>query len=438
MAIRLGGTPESTSVPQSTADSAGEVDPLDAYIDSLNVTPSANNSGPSLADSLALRRRRNRGHGLHVAKVLAEDLCGDTESKDEGVPVDHTLVAADGVVQRVLSKSGAVQMLPGQAGGLLESSPAQAVPLMRLLHSKPAVFLGTCPCVVAVCCRWGQTHTCVPGSLVCSERYGRYLSATELQYFDAPRFSTYEVRLQLQQLWQGLQLGTEAVSGIVKNRRFTKAMQMVRSGTYFSDQQMKERNPRLFEQFIGRHVPSLRGVVKFSDVLMRSATHPRSMPAAPDSELESEEDDENLGARTDRVPDIEMGGDSLLEVPHSRAAGAGWGADESGRRKGPLNPATERLEGSARVSVAPGPRTGAGSGAGAGSGVGASVGAGGGATTLGAGGIESPMMSPEEVQANRDKLVRIMVVRVCERVCASVYACVRGCACGHVCGKDEA
>ncbi|ELT95464.1 hypothetical protein CAPTEDRAFT_157459 [Capitella teleta] len=155
-----------------------------------------------------------------------------------------------------------------------------------LLDNKPAVFLS---------------------------RFGKYLLEKELAYFPS---GDYTIDFHMSQIRrQRLSSKSE-----VKNRRYEAMKQMTAQGEYFSDEEMKRREPLLYEQMVGQYLSEdeIQSKVdktdlRFSSILMshleitqdnelyktQKATEdddleqmkPEDSESEEESELESEEED---------------------------------------------------------------------------------------------------------------------------------------------------
>ncbi|KAG0474269.1 hypothetical protein HPP92_013955 [Vanilla planifolia] len=86
------------------------------------------------------------------------------------------------------------------------------------------------------------------------ERYGEELTVDELASFEVLR-SDYEVGWHLSRLRRHL-LPTEADSraqfSVVRNRRRAYMERLIHAGEYFSEDAMREREPFLHHQYVGR------------------------------------------------------------------------------------------------------------------------------------------------------------------------------------------
>lgn len=95
--------------------------------------------------------------------------------------------------------------------------------LSNMLHGHPATFLA---------------------------RFGSLLDETDLSYFR--RIPDYEVAIQVKEL-------TKTASSVarrkqIRNRRYNYMRDLMQSTDYFSTQQMRERNPLLYEYYVGQYM----------------------------------------------------------------------------------------------------------------------------------------------------------------------------------------
>ncbi|KAL0920778.1 hypothetical protein M5K25_009945 [Dendrobium thyrsiflorum] len=86
------------------------------------------------------------------------------------------------------------------------------------------------------------------------ERYGGELTANELGVFDVLR-SDYEVGWHVDRLRRSLvptEADSRAKSATVRNRRRAYMERLIRGGEYFSEDSMREREPYLHHEYVGR------------------------------------------------------------------------------------------------------------------------------------------------------------------------------------------
>ncbi|CAN6166505.1 unnamed protein product [Urochloa humidicola] len=106
------------------------------------------------------------------------------------------------------------------------------------------------------------------------ERYGSALSADELAAFDALG-ADYEVSWHLRRL-RAAAAGAPPPAARVRNRRRAYLDRLVREGEYFSEEAMREREPYLHHEYLGRFQDPLgramaRPGERWSETLMRRA-----------------------------------------------------------------------------------------------------------------------------------------------------------------------
>lgn len=81
--------------------------------------------------------------------------------------------------------------------------------------------------------------------------FGRYLLPAHLVCFESLR-NDYEVDFQVKELQ--ILLNREKNRVKIRNRRFQYIQQEIEHGQYFSDHEMRRRNPLLYEQYIGQYL----------------------------------------------------------------------------------------------------------------------------------------------------------------------------------------
>ncbi|XP_054795672.1 uncharacterized protein LOC129301342 [Prosopis cineraria] len=108
------------------------------------------------------------------------------------------------------------------------------------------------------------------------ERYGSQLTSNELHEFDALK-GDYEINWHLKRLWSIMSPTSEELrmrSVTVKNRRRAYLDKLMCDGNYFSEDAMREREPYLHHEYVGRFQDqSGRGMARpgerWSETLMR-------------------------------------------------------------------------------------------------------------------------------------------------------------------------
>lgn len=89
-----------------------------------------------------------------------------------------------------------------------------------------------------------------PGSFLM--RFGKYLNESDLKFFERMSTGDYEVGFRVKELQQNLQRTSRARLKTIKNRRYVHLEQLMCGSDYFSDEEMQQRDPLLFEYYIGQ------------------------------------------------------------------------------------------------------------------------------------------------------------------------------------------
>ncbi|XP_050404643.1 coiled-coil domain-containing protein 97 isoform X2 [Patella vulgata] len=105
------------------------------------------------------------------------------------------------------------------------------------------------------------------------ERFHDYLNLEDLNYFE--KFcGNYEIDFYVTHIKQNLNKITSAK--IVKNRRYSAMQKLVSEGDYFSEDEMKYRDPLLYEEMVGQYLTSDeiqsrvdKTDLKFSTILLK-------------------------------------------------------------------------------------------------------------------------------------------------------------------------
>lgn len=79
--------------------------------------------------------------------------------------------------------------------------------------------------------------------------FGEYLMEDHLEYFKSENYENYEVYFHLHRLSRLL----NSKKVICKNRRYQAMLELLK-GDYFSDNEMRNREPLLWEQLVGQHL----------------------------------------------------------------------------------------------------------------------------------------------------------------------------------------
>lgn len=82
------------------------------------------------------------------------------------------------------------------------------------------------------------------------QRYWKFIKLEDTAYFDS--LDNYEVNFYMAEIRKFRDPRKNKNS--IKNRRFGALRKMIKDGEYFSDEEMKARNPFMFDQFIGQHL----------------------------------------------------------------------------------------------------------------------------------------------------------------------------------------
>ena len=89
-----------------------------------------------------------------------------------------------------------------------------------------------------------------PGSFLM--RFGKCLNEDDLKYFDGRFGDNYEVNFRLKKLRKTLKQSSKTRMKAVKNRRYKYLKQMMDETSYFTEEEMQQRNPLLYEYYIGQ------------------------------------------------------------------------------------------------------------------------------------------------------------------------------------------
>lgn len=83
------------------------------------------------------------------------------------------------------------------------------------------------------------------------QRYWKFIKIEDVPYFDAHR-SNYDVNFYVSEIIKSSSSRSNKVR--IKNRRYEALKKMVDEGSYFSDAEMRKRNPFLYDQMIAQHL----------------------------------------------------------------------------------------------------------------------------------------------------------------------------------------
>ena len=86
-------------------------------------------------------------------------------------------------------------------------------------------------------------------------KYGKYLSQQDLTYFDGiPQKNDFEVNFRVQKLREALGRSHKSRLKKVRNRRYERMRQLMDGSAYFSKEEMRQRNPLLYDFYIGQYL----------------------------------------------------------------------------------------------------------------------------------------------------------------------------------------
>lgn len=83
-------------------------------------------------------------------------------------------------------------------------------------------------------------------------QYGKYLDDSDLTCFDTTPLSDFEVSFRLKELRENLKQSSRTRIKTVRNRRYQYLKHLTEKSDYFSEEEMKQREPLLFEYYIGQ------------------------------------------------------------------------------------------------------------------------------------------------------------------------------------------
>ncbi len=89
-----------------------------------------------------------------------------------------------------------------------------------------------------------------PGDFL--RRYGSLLGETDLNYFESLSDGGYEVQFRIQELRRNLDPRVRQKR--TRNRRFECLKELIETTQYFSEEEMRHRNPLLYEHYIGQYL----------------------------------------------------------------------------------------------------------------------------------------------------------------------------------------
>ena len=83
------------------------------------------------------------------------------------------------------------------------------------------------------------------------ERFGKHLAEEDLEYF-APFKDQYEVKFYMKEIRKYLDDAKNKQK--IRNRRYEAMKKLMVETDYFGDEEMKARNPFLYDQLVGQHL----------------------------------------------------------------------------------------------------------------------------------------------------------------------------------------
>ena len=91
-----------------------------------------------------------------------------------------------------------------------------------------------------------------PGSFLM--RFGSLLDGSDLSYIESVATVDYEVEYRLKVLRKQLGLSLKSRRKQVQNRRYQYLQHLMENSSYFSEEEMRNRNPLLYEEYIGQYM----------------------------------------------------------------------------------------------------------------------------------------------------------------------------------------
>lgn len=85
-------------------------------------------------------------------------------------------------------------------------------------------------------------------------RFGTVLDDKDLVWFDHLSSTNFEVDFRVKELRKNLAMSSKSRENLVKNRRFEYLKELMDSSSYFSEEEMRNRNPLLYEHYIGQYL----------------------------------------------------------------------------------------------------------------------------------------------------------------------------------------
>uniref|UniRef100_A0A2L2YN52 Coiled-coil domain-containing protein 97 n=1 Tax=Parasteatoda tepidariorum TaxID=114398 RepID=A0A2L2YN52_PARTP len=82
------------------------------------------------------------------------------------------------------------------------------------------------------------------------QRYWKYVNVEDIDYFNS--YQDYEAKFYIQEILRNNNVRSSKAR--IRNRRYEALKKLVDESSYFSDAEMKKRNPFLYEQLIGQYL----------------------------------------------------------------------------------------------------------------------------------------------------------------------------------------
>ncbi|KAK3729135.1 hypothetical protein QZH41_005820 [Actinostola sp. cb2023] len=155
-----------------------------------------------------------------------------------------------------------------------------------------------------------------PGSFL--SRFGRFISLEDLEYFETmdTKSDDYELRFRIKEVRKLLDDKKQHIN--VQNRRYGALRRLSEDTDYFHENEMRKRNPLLYEQYIGQYLTDEERLTRdaaelasdpsLSDILMQRFD---SRQTESLYQYQQEREDEVYEEEEDSDSDEEMGNDSL-------------------------------------------------------------------------------------------------------------------------------
>ncbi len=89
-----------------------------------------------------------------------------------------------------------------------------------------------------------------PGAFL--TRFGQYLEVADLSYFDSLAKTNFEVEFRVGELRKSLNQSSKSSMKTINNRRYKYLEKLMEGTDYFLEEQMRQRDPLLFEYYIGQ------------------------------------------------------------------------------------------------------------------------------------------------------------------------------------------